>query len=207
MGQSRRKASARASEGRESMLMTLPSRSIQMTAKKVSSRSSFTTILWTCVSRPISRFLIRSWVMGRGVVTFSISSAMAFASYTPTHMGSTVSLPTSLSTTMGILVTGSIINPRIFISTSMMPSLQHQFTQKAVGETFCYQHVNISAYGWNQTFRGGKVQGNVLAGSSYDLPPGLILSFNHYLINTANPILIIGPLDFTLAFLKDLQTL
>ena len=30
--------------------------------------------------RPISRFLIRSCVMGRGVVTFSISRAMALAS-------------------------------------------------------------------------------------------------------------------------------
>ena len=36
-----------ASDGRESMLMTLPSRSIQITAKKVSSRSSLTTILCT----------------------------------------------------------------------------------------------------------------------------------------------------------------
>ena len=57
--------------------------------------------------------------MGRGVVTFSISSAMALASYTPTQMGNTVSLFTSFSTTMGMLLTGSIIKPRIFISTSI----------------------------------------------------------------------------------------
>src|SRR4249919_1952268 len=41
IGQSRRNASASASDGRESMLITLPSRSIQITAKNVSSRSSF----------------------------------------------------------------------------------------------------------------------------------------------------------------------
>src|ERR1017187_9851555 len=62
---------------------------------------------------------MRSWVMGRGVETFSISSAIAFASYTPTQMGSTVLPLMSLRMTMGILVTGSIISPRIFISTSI----------------------------------------------------------------------------------------
>src|SRR5215831_7308427 len=263
MGQSRRKASASASEGRESMLMTLPSRSIQITAKNVSSRSSFTTILWTCVSRPISRFLIRSCVMGRGVVTFSISRAMALASYTPTQMGSTVSLPTSFNTTMGMLVTGSIIKPRIFISTSMslrskplwvnthrsasmlpnqsarrvvgladsvhtnlllcskplqadarpLPNyapnqstqlvliLNHHFTQQAVGKTSCNQHVNITAHGWNLTFRGGKVQGNVLRGTSNVLPPGFIGAFNHYFIDGSYSLLIIGSLQLSLTLL------
>src|SRR5215472_2831827 len=62
---------------------------------------------------------MRSCVIGRGVETFSISSAMALASYTPTQMGSTVLLPTSLRMTIGMLVTGSIMSPRIFISTSM----------------------------------------------------------------------------------------
>src|SRR3974390_501676 len=56
--------------------------------------------------------------MGRGVETFSISRAMAFASYTPTQMGSTVLPPPSRRMTIGMLVTGSIINPRIFISIS-----------------------------------------------------------------------------------------
>src|SRR5579875_472674 len=61
---------------------------------------------------------MRSWVMGRGVVTFSISRAMALASYTPTQMGRTVLPLMSRRMTIGILVTGSIISPRIFISTS-----------------------------------------------------------------------------------------
>ena len=45
---------------------------------------------------------------------------MALASWTPTQIGRTVSLPWSFSTTMGMFVTGSIINPRIFISTSIV---------------------------------------------------------------------------------------
>src|SRR6516164_1088883 len=97
--------------------------------------------------------------MGRGGVTFSISSAMAFASYTPTQMGRTVSLAMSLRITMGMLVTGSIMSPRIFISTSIgtpgncqLPaatqnrssvigmgqlhgSLYHHFPQQTVGKT------------------------------------------------------------------------
>src|SRR5258708_18279724 len=57
--------------------------------------------------------------MGRGVCTFSISRAIAFASYTPTQIGKIAWPCTSLSTTMGMFVTGSIIRPRIFISTSI----------------------------------------------------------------------------------------
>src|SRR5260370_28757929 len=117
IGQSTRNASASASEGRESTLTTRPSRSIQITAKNVSSRSSVTTTLCTCVSSPVSTFLIRSCVIGRGVFTFSISSAIAFASYTPTQIGNTVSPATSLRITIGIFVTGSINRPRIVIST------------------------------------------------------------------------------------------
>jgi hypothetical protein len=60
--------------------------------------------------------------MGRGGATFSISSAIAFASNTPTHIGSTESLLTSFKTMIGILVVGSNISPRIRISTSMQCS-------------------------------------------------------------------------------------
>jgi len=59
--------------------MTLPPVPSKMTAKKVSSRSSFTTILWTCVSKPI-KDSDQVMLIGRGVVTFSISRAMALAS-------------------------------------------------------------------------------------------------------------------------------
>jgi hypothetical protein len=57
--------------------------------------------------------------MGRGVSTFSICSAIAFASNTPTQIGRTRRPSPSRKTTMGMLVMGSIINPLIIISTSM----------------------------------------------------------------------------------------
>ena len=56
-------------------------------------------------SIPCTRFFSRSCVIGRGVVAFSISSAMAFASYRPTQMGRTVSLSTSFRITIGALRT------------------------------------------------------------------------------------------------------
>src|SRR5262249_41066651 len=93
---------------------------------------------------------MRSCVMGRGVATFSISSAIAFASYTPTQMGSTVLPFRSLRITMGMLVTGSIMSPRIFISTSMAPSqtpLHHSYAlaHQRVGARARHAHLQIPA--------------------------------------------------------------
>src|SRR5437899_1768438 len=65
MGQSSRKASANASLGRESTLINSPSRSSQITAEKVSSLSSLTTILRKPVPNPSSWLLSTSCVMGR----------------------------------------------------------------------------------------------------------------------------------------------
>ncbi len=62
---------------------------------------------------------MRSCVIGRSAAAFSISEKMACASKMPTQIGITVSDATSLSTTIGMLVAGSIINPRIRTSTSM----------------------------------------------------------------------------------------
>ena len=76
--------------------------------------------------------------MGRGVETFSISSAIAFASYTPTQMGSTVLPLMSLRITIGMLFTGSIMSPRIFISTSIIflrPPTQSDYTTNALSPT------------------------------------------------------------------------
>src|SRR5205814_1227990 len=44
----------------------------------------------------------------------------------PTQMGNTAAPLTSLRMTMGMLVTGSIISPRIFISTSIWPPHNHR---------------------------------------------------------------------------------
>src|SRR5580765_3767584 len=122
-------------------------------------------------------------------------------------MGSTVSLPTSFSTTIGMLVTGSIIKPRIFISTSIHALLLDQFAQKTVWKTPGNEHVNITAHGGNCTFRAGKVQGNVLRGTPNHLGPGLVFSFNHYFIDLADASFIVGSLYLALPLLQNLKTL
>src|SRR5664279_5019799 len=85
-----------------------------------------------------------------------------------TQMGSTVSESDSFRSTMGMLVTGSIMSPRILISTSIvvppaacpvirlrdttrkrflfwrpLPSA-HQFSQQAVGERLRHQYRHIA---------------------------------------------------------------
>ena len=68
-------------------------------------------------------FRSRSCVIGRGVATFSICSAMALASKIPTQIGRTRSPSLSLRITIGMLVTGSTISPLMVISISMaLPS-------------------------------------------------------------------------------------
>src|SRR6266446_10664322 len=61
-------------------------------------------------------FRRRSWVIGRGVGTFSICSAMAFASKIPTQIGSTRCPSLSRRMTMGMFVIGSTIRPLMVIS-------------------------------------------------------------------------------------------
>src|SRR5215831_11571842 len=51
----------------------------------------------------------------------------------PTQMGRTVSEPVSFRITMGMLVTGSIIKPRIFISTSIVALRMFSDTPEAKG--------------------------------------------------------------------------
>src|SRR3954470_3810264 len=64
-------------------------------------------------------FRSRWRVIGRGVATFSICSAIAFASKTPTQIGSTRCPSLSRRMMMGMLVIGSTISPLIVISICM----------------------------------------------------------------------------------------
>src|SRR4051794_37497837 len=64
-------------------------------------------------------FFSRSWVIGRGVVTFSICSAIALASKTPTQIGSTRWPSLSRRMMIGMFVIGSTIRPLIVISICM----------------------------------------------------------------------------------------
>ena len=95
-----------ASLGRASTVTVSPSCSIQTVAKNVSSFRSETTTRVTDAPSPFAMLRIRSCVIGLGVAVFSSSSAIAFASNTPTQIGSTSSLAMSFNTTMGMFVTG-----------------------------------------------------------------------------------------------------
>ena len=70
----------------------------------------------TCPFRSSMTLRNRSWVIGRGVDTFSICSAIAFASKMPTQIGSTRWPSRSRRMMIGMLVIGSTIRPLIAIS-------------------------------------------------------------------------------------------
>jgi hypothetical protein len=61
--------------------------------------------------------------IGRGVWMFSICSAIAFASNTPTQIGNTFWPSVSLKMMIGMLVMGSTINPLMFISIITGPAV------------------------------------------------------------------------------------
>src|SRR5712692_11650115 len=66
-------------------------------------------------------FRSRSCVIGRGVDTFSICSAMALASKMPTQIGSTRCPSLSRRITIGMFVMGSTISPLMVISICINP--------------------------------------------------------------------------------------
>src|SRR3954449_13103276 len=99
----------------------------------------------------------------------------------PTQMGSTASEPGSLRITMGMLVTGSIIRPRIFISTSIVSLLAqfpavsgilrpdrrsqpaatlalHHHADKTIWKTLRDLHANVRSRRRGDAVRGGEVQ-------------------------------------------------
>src|SRR5215468_661962 len=119
MGAATRRASAMASEGRESTAISAEPSWRWITAKKVFSRRSLTSTLTTRASIDSRMFLIRSWVMGRGVGIFSSSRAMALASKRPTQMGSERFSSSSRRMMIGMLERGSSANPLTFISSHM----------------------------------------------------------------------------------------
>src|ERR1041385_2414967 len=92
---------------------------ISITAKNVLSRKLVTTTRSTRTPSSTIRLRKRSCVIGRGGACFSISKAIAFASYAPTQIGSIVSLWTSFKIIIGVPLLGSIINARILTSISI----------------------------------------------------------------------------------------
>src|SRR5580658_4803055 len=122
-------------------------------------------------------------------------------------MGSTVSPCTSFRMTIGALVDGSTISPRIFISISMQCLLCYGFAHQAVGETLCDPHRQVTPRSGKDRLRGGKVQRFVLRGTADNLAASLIMTLNHHFQNFAYVIAVIRSLDFPLAFEQNLQAL
>src|ERR1700682_226681 len=135
-------------------------------------------------------------------------------------MGKTASPLVSFRITMGMLVTGSIISPRIFISTSivapgaisdfrlkssLLRSLYHHFAQQAVGKAPGGNHGNITARCRNHRRRPGEIQRLVLRSATDPLTPGLVLSFNHHFKDMPHMPLIPPSLDLALSLLQDHQ--
>src|SRR5271169_5512656 len=103
----------------------------------------------------------------------------------PTQMGRTESPFTSFRMTMGMLVTGSIISPRIFISTSgMVPplcGLAYHLAQQTVRKACADVHSNVTTRLRNcVTGGGGEVQRFVLRSAADVLSASRILAFNHH---------------------------
>src|ERR1700692_2516099 len=126
----------------------------------------------------------------------------------PTQMGR-IALPlTSFRTTIGMLVTGSIINPRIFISTSMRCSpfvsvytLAHQRVRAGAGDA----HVYVTAQ--NIVGRSGaeKIQRLVPGGPADPLACGFIEAFDQALLDRPEIFGVAAGLNFALQLLHDDQ--
>src|SRR5438132_10966620 len=129
IGAATRSASAIASDGRESTVISDSPTRTWSTAKKVFSLRSFTTILLTWASSASRMFFMRSWVIGRGVAIFSSSSEIALASKIPTQIGSDRLSSSSRRMMIGMLDSGSSASPRTFISTSMRSLLDQRPAQ------------------------------------------------------------------------------
>src|SRR5215472_7837050 len=122
-------------------------------------------------------------------------------------MGSTVSPCTSFRMTIGALVDGSTISPRIFISISMQCPLRYSFAYQAVGKTRGHPYRQVAACSGKNRLRGGKVQRFVLRGAAYDLSARPVVTFNHYFKNFSYVSAVVLSLDLPLAFEQDLQAL
>src|SRR5437868_224171 len=107
----------------------------------------------------------------------------------PTQIGSTASPPESFRMTIGMLVTGSIIKPRIFISTSI-PALyfgsDYHFSYQAIGKTCRDAHIGVAADRGFHCRRRREIQRLVLGGAADPLSASIVPGLNHYFSYFAN---------------------
>src|SRR5208282_4444196 len=143
----------------------------------------------------------------------------------PTQIGSTLSPPWSFRITMGMLVTGSIISPRIFISTSIMlpPGacpfilpmqyaaqpvsgwLDNHIAQQAVGKCLRDPYVYVVSDAGLRLTVDHEIKRLVLRGAADHLSTGRVLPFHHHLKRLAQMPAVACPLDLSLVLLQDLQ--
>src|SRR5208282_5535136 len=148
-------------------------------------------------------------------------------------MGSTAVPPTSLRITMGMLVTGSITRPRIFISTSMRPlqlsghrpigssghlatkqvgllmarwpglSCLDSFTNQAIRSRRSHPHLPVTTY-----IRGftGKVEDPIAGGSAHGLAQARLVAFHENFERLPHQRLVAPQLNLALRFLQPRQT-
>src|SRR5438270_12691068 len=95
----------------------------------------------------------------------------------PTQIGRTASPPESFRMTIGMLVTGSIIKPRIFISTSI-PTLyfgsDYHFSYQAIGKTCRDAHIGVAADGRLDAWRHCEIERLILRGAADPLSTSIV---------------------------------
>src|SRR5690242_18463652 len=132
----------------------------------------------------------------------------------PTQMGSTAAPFTSLRMTIGMLVTGSIIKPRIFISTSIAPSLGSlqsgsrlrpaldPFAHQAVRPRGCHSNGHVLASPRRLT---GEIHYAVACRPAHRLAQPGLETFHQHLEFPGDKAAIALELDLALSLLKDRQ--
>src|SRR5579863_435597 len=106
----------------------------------------------------------------------------------PTQIGSTVLLLMSFKMTMGMFVAGSIIRPRIFISTSIPPPppqpLHHTLTDQRIRSRARHPHIEIPADEIVTVVRlAGEIQRAILRRASDPLSQRLVAAFYQHLLH------------------------
>src|SRR5215472_6878751 len=124
-------------------------------------------------------------------------------------MGRTVLPWTSRRITMGMLVTGSIMRPRIFISTSMAPSqlsLHHSctFAHQRVGPGAGDAHGQVRAQELVAVGGGmGEVESTVVGGAADPLAERGMPSLDQNFLDGADALGVAADLNQALFFLQD----
>src|SRR5215467_14210132 len=110
---------------------------------------------------------------------------------------------TSFSTTMGMFVTGSIIRPRIFISTSMKASLgsNHVLAHQTVRRCSCHTNLNVGSQKFIRM--GSEICQAIRTGISRPLALAPRLSAHQHFVGFSNEPRVARGLDFPLLVLKN----